>query len=225
MRAQEFITEVFDKPYPIQWDDRWAPRSFEARTETLEGPMRISFIAVPNDIDANVAAIEFKVGGTFELTGRGDQWRIFATVREAVRQYLQQYGRPNYFIFSSKTDKRSRTYYKMIMQLAPRFGYRITDTPPDLEHYGAGDKVFTLVDIRRPKKPEQDLDEVTIDNREGAGATGYNANVDYRGLRVLMRPSTFLRLAAPLSGQHDAALERYIAQGGVVCFIHLFTVF
>ena len=137
-------------------------------------------------------------------------------MREAARQYLQQYGRPKYFIFSSKTDKRSRTYYKMIMQLAPRFGYRITDTPPDIERYGVGDKVFTLVDIRRPKNPEQDLDEVTIDNRDGAGATGYNANVDYRGLRVMMRPSVFLRLAAPLGGAHSAELERYIAQGGAI---------
>ena len=42
--------------------------------------------------------------------------------------------------------------------------------------------MFTLVDTQQ----KQDLDEVTIDNREGAGATGYNANVDYRGLRVMM---------------------------------------
>ena len=31
------------------------------------------------------------------------------------------------------------------------------------------------------------------------GLTGNNANVDYAGLRVLMRPSTFLKLAAPLN--------------------------
>ena len=35
-------------------------------------------------------------------------------------------------------------------------------------------------------------------NGKGLGATGYNANVDYRGLRVLMKPSTFLSLAAHL---------------------------
>ena len=117
MRAREFITEVFDKPYPIEWDDRWAPQEFAARSTTNAGPMKVAFIAVPNDIDANVAAIEFRVGDTFDLTGRGDQYRIFATVREAVRQYLQQYGRPNYFIFSSKTDKRARAYIRMVKQL------------------------------------------------------------------------------------------------------------
>ena len=156
MRAQEFITEVFDKPYPIWWDDRWAPRSFEAHTETQAGHMRIAFIAVPNNQYVAsieyVVAIEFKVGGTFELTGRGDQYRIFATVREAVRQYLQRYGRPSYFIFSSKTDKRTRTYIRMVKQLAPEFGYQLTQTPPDLASYGLNDTVLALMD-------RSDLDE------------------------------------------------------------------
>jgi putative chitinase len=60
------------------------------------------------------------------------------------------------------------------------------------------------------------LDEVTIDNREGAGAVPYNQDVDYFGLRVRMQPSTFLKLAAPLGGAHSAELEKYIAQGGAI---------
>jgi putative chitinase len=63
--------------------------------------------------------------------------------------------------------------------------------------------------------PDQ-LSEVTIDNREGAGAVPYNADVDYFGLRVQMRPSTFLKLAAPLGGPHNEKLEQYIAQGGAI---------
>lgn len=45
------------------------------------------------------------------------------------------------------------------------------------------------------------IDEYKADNDpngKGLGATGYNANVDYRGLRVLMKPSVFLSLAAHL---------------------------
>ena len=41
--------------------------------------------------------------------------------------------------------------------------------------------------------------EYKVDNKEGLGSTPYNSNVDYRGLRVLMKPSTFLSLAAHLS--------------------------
>lgn len=45
------------------------------------------------------------------------------------------------------------------------------------------------------------IDEYKADNDingQGLGTTGYNSNVDYRGLRVLMKPSVFLSLAAHL---------------------------
>jgi len=60
------------------------------------------------------------------------------------------------------------------------------------------------------------LNEVKIDNRDGAGAVPYNKDVDYFGMRVMMRPSTFLKLAAPLGRSHDEKLEQYIAQGGAI---------
>ena len=58
--------------------------------------------------------------------------------------------------------------------------------------------------------------EVTIDNKEGAGAVPYNQDVDYFGLRVKMKPSVFLRLAAPLGREHSAELEQYIKDGGAI---------
>ena len=60
------------------------------------------------------------------------------------------------------------------------------------------------------------LSEVKIDNQQGAGAVPYNQDVDYFGLRVMMKPSTFLRLAAPLGQEHSAELEKYIADGGAI---------
>lgn len=58
--------------------------------------------------------------------------------------------------------------------------------------------------------------EVTIDNKNGAGAVPYNQDVDYFGLRVKMKPSTFIRLAAPLGREHSPELEKYIAGGGAI---------
>jgi predicted chitinase len=60
------------------------------------------------------------------------------------------------------------------------------------------------------------LSEVKIDNHKGAGAVPYNQDVDYFGLQVMMKPSTFLRLAAPLGQEHSAELEKYIADGGAI---------
>ena len=40
--------------------------------------------------------------------------------------------------------------------------------------------------------------ELKIDNKKGLGAVPHNADVDYFGLRTVMRPSTFLKLSLPL---------------------------
>ena len=42
---------------------------------------------------------------------------------------------------------------------------------------------------------KNDLNEVIIDNQRGLGAVPDNDNVDYKGIRVKMRPSIFLELA------------------------------
>jgi len=57
--------------------------------------------------------------------------------------------------------------------------------------------------------------EAVIDNKDGMGATPNNANVDYLGLRVMMKPSVFLSLAAPLTHKHDRYddLKQKIANG------------
>ena len=56
-----------------------------------------------------------------------------------------------------------------------------------------GNHVFyTLPEKISEYKADNDI------NGEGLGTTGYNSNVDYRGLRVLMKPSVFLSLAAHL---------------------------
>ena len=42
------------------------------------------------------------------------------------------------------------------------------------------------------------ITELTINNRQGLGAVPHNADVNYFGLQVVMRPSTFLKLSLPL---------------------------
>jgi hypothetical protein len=61
------------------------------------------------------------------------------------------------------------------------------------------------------------ITEVTIDNRSGWGAVPHNANVDYRGMAVKMKPSMFLALAAPLpNGETADEIAQHIAQGGAI---------
>jgi len=48
------------------------------------------------------------------------------------------------------------------------------------------------------------INEINIDNHDGWGQTPNNASVDYMGLKVLMKPSIFLRLAAELPLDDEA---------------------
>lgn len=61
------------------------------------------------------------------------------------------------------------------------------------------------------------ISEVNVDNRRGWGATPDNANVDYKGLAVMMKPSMFLALALPLTRDNDVDdIARHISQGGSI---------
>lgn len=56
-----------------------------------------------------------------------------------------------------------------------------------------------------------------IDNKEGWGNVPDNSNVDYMGLRVMMKPSTFLKLAAPLSEPTSSEnIQNHLASGGKI---------
>jgi predicted chitinase len=64
-------------------------------------------------------------------------------------------------------------------------------------------------------EPGQGLKEHQMDNEHGWGETPNNRNVDYMGLRVMMRPSTFLKLALELkepTSMND--IMSHIEQGG-----------
>jgi hypothetical protein len=59
--------------------------------------------------------------------------------------------------------------------------------------------------------------KVIIDNRKGWGAVPYNADVDYFGIKSLMKPSVFLKLALPLTDAPNlAAITDHIKQGGAI---------
>lgn len=58
-----------------------------------------------------------------------------------------------------------------------------------------------------------------IDNRDGAGATPNNGNVDYLGLRVRMQPRVFHSLAMPLprsQARTADGLKKYMLGGGKI---------
>lgn len=61
-----------------------------------------------------------------------------------------------------------------------------------------------------------ELLEVTINNANGWGAVPNNQDIDYFGLRVMMAPSVFLKLAAKLGADANDKIKQHIKNGGAI---------
>jgi predicted chitinase len=127
----------------------------------------------------DVIAVEFSLGDGFELTGRGDEIAIFATVKQAIAEYLKRYGRPRFLLFTSKGAKRTRTYSTLIRRYAAGMGYKTTTAHalPEIVQKNLGDFMqhddyFVLQDTHA------ELDEGWRENTAAAMAAatlGYGA--------------------------------------------------
>jgi hypothetical protein len=61
------------------------------------------------------------------------------------------------------------------------------------------------------------VEDVKIDNKDGWGAVPWNQEVDYRGLRVKMKPSVFINLAASRNGEPPVPkVVDYVKGGGAI---------
>jgi hypothetical protein len=75
-----------------------------------------------------------------------------------------------------------------------------------------------LVTIRRSVTPDNLIAEVgpAIDNVYGLGAVGISGNINYRGLRVYVKPSVFLKLAARHPNMQTDYLQQHMSSGKAI---------
>jgi hypothetical protein len=107
------LVELFDKPYPLQWD-KSDPRDVTAYFRTSTGSrVLINFIHLAHEvIEINFMMEQADpksgyISRTFDATGTGDAPRIFATVIGAIHDYVQDHD-PDYIWFSAKESEKSR---------------------------------------------------------------------------------------------------------------------
>lgn len=126
MRVSEFITELFDidKSFPIKdWgmdDDTYA--NVATAYDNNNVPIQIIFTPLHEEI--NAIDFDFTRGGTYEKTGEGDAGKVFATVLKALSIYLKHIKKPDYILFGSKGESRTRAYQAMVKRYASKFGYK-----------------------------------------------------------------------------------------------------
>jgi hypothetical protein len=124
MRAQEFVSEAFDQPYPIKWE-KSEYGDYDALAMLDDGTyLSIMFEhTTPYEV-----AISFWRNNSQEVTGEGDAQRVFATVLAAIQQFLKQEQPANITFSAVKEDdpagSRSKLYNKLVQRYARMWGYQ-----------------------------------------------------------------------------------------------------
>ena len=133
MRATEFITEAFDKPYELL---RWEKGDFgdvDAIARLDDG----TFLSImfnkgfSKDSKEEAWSVEFYRNNSQEVTGEGDQQRVFATVLSAIQTFIKKYT-PNRITFTASKEveqgqnaqSRARLYDSLVQRYARAWGFR-----------------------------------------------------------------------------------------------------
>ncbi|MCX7593767.1 MAG: hypothetical protein N2235_08405 [Fischerella sp.] len=106
------LNEVFDQPYPTQWQKY--SDGYNVYFEVANGDTVM--IQFEEWRGPDVWLVAFKRGGSWLQTNTGDEFRIFATVIHAIKEFIQKVN-PTYIAFISNKGEGSRSkLYQKIMQ-------------------------------------------------------------------------------------------------------------
>jgi hypothetical protein len=141
MRAQEFILEALNQPYEIL---RWEKGDFgdvDAIARLDDG----TFLSImfnkgfSKDTKEETWSVEFYRDNSQEITGKGDEFRVFATVLDAIKTFISDRVpgaegkyKPNRVIFSAskqvepgqKEQSRAGLYDSLVQRYARALGFR-----------------------------------------------------------------------------------------------------
>ena len=119
--------ESLDNPYPIRWsiknNNEWYGHAKEDDFYNQIG------IEIKDRRDNGFWSIRFKVGEKMDKTGEGDQFRIFATVQAAIKEWWNwaiKNAEVNQITFSAEKildSSRSKLYNRFAKQFARAIGY------------------------------------------------------------------------------------------------------
>lgn len=148
MRASEFLSELFEpeQASPLEWE--------KATGVTYAmGVVPISGHEIPIDItfantDDGKVDIEFMVGGKFNLTGKGGAAQVFATVVNAVKQFIAEHPKISIITFTAHEQSRAKMYDTLAKRVSKQVGWHVIPydemiANPKL-HGGSGEFTFAI---------------------------------------------------------------------------------
>jgi len=133
MRATEFVTEAFDKPYKLL---RWE-RGDYGDVDAIARLDDNTFLSImftkgfSQETKEEAWSVEFYRNNSQEVTGEGDAQRVFATVLSAIQTFIKKYKPNKVFFAANKVDdtghdlqSRASLYDKLVQRYAKSWGFR-----------------------------------------------------------------------------------------------------
>ena len=134
-QTQQPVTEAFDQPYRLKWEKSDYTDDVDALAKMDDGGyLSIMFNKGYNQATKEEAwSVEFFRNSSQEVTGEGDQQRVFATVLGAIQKFIKKY-KPNNVIFAASKQveagqnsaSRARLYDRLVQRYATSWGFRMT---------------------------------------------------------------------------------------------------
>jgi hypothetical protein len=117
MRAKEFLAELFDPKHAghIDWPDDTVAVS------TINGKQLI----INFRESEGIVQLEFNIDDEFQMTGRGDANAIFATVIEAIKEYVGNWRGVHAFVFTADEQSRAKMYDTLAKRVAKQLGWHV----------------------------------------------------------------------------------------------------
>jgi GNAT superfamily N-acetyltransferase len=160
---EQGVAEGFDQPYPLKWE-KSEYGDIDALARLPDGtPLSIMFNLA--DMSENDWGVEFHRNNSQSVTGEGDAQRVFATVLNAIGQFIKK-KKPDTLFFTSVKEEdpkgsRTKLYDRLVQRYATGLGYDLqkVDYP--------GQTGYKLI------RKEQGVAEETVDEHIGKVKGGY----------------------------------------------------
>jgi hypothetical protein len=154
------VAEAFDRPSAVEWETGEGEEAVDAIATLDDGTyLSIMFSKEFGDYGDDLGdwSIEFHRNNSQEVSGEGDAQRVFATVLEAIRQFVKKYKANTITFSASKApepemvkpgananpESRAKLYNRLVQRYAGAMGYSAT------QREGNGKVTYTL---RRTKQ-------------------------------------------------------------------------
>jgi hypothetical protein len=125
MRAKDFLSELFHPSNASFLDWEKGLGVTYAHGDVTIGDHSVAIDITFANMDDGIVNIEFMVGGSFELTGKGGASQVFATVIEAVKQFITEHPKIKTLTFTAEEKSRAKMYDTITKRVAKQVGWHV----------------------------------------------------------------------------------------------------